>query len=251
MNTSAVSTDTTASFCAWIALDMPDFFGATELVAATRDIVAGYKVHALLEDDLRRKVERLRTAGADNLWHDRKACDTPDTVALIAQMSKNCGFSRMTVHANGGIAMMMAAVAHGPDEIVAITDLTSLSKVEIGILGGMPADSSTLLKAQWASLAGVTHIVCSGLEVEMLNGRRAFNNLADRHLELHGINLVVPGSRTTTDDMGSQQRSGTAMDALSKGADELVLGSEVWKAEDPRAKILKIYQSVREARGAA
>ena len=238
-------------FPAWISLDVP-FDRAIRIVHETCDIVTGgYKAHASVEDALKQKLGKLRRAGAEKIWWDRKADDVASTVAEIGKTAVYCGVDRMTVHAAGGIEMMMAAVAHGPREIVAVTDLTSLEKAEIGMRGGMPVDASTLLKAHWAKLAGVSHLVCSCEEVGMLNRRRGHSKIANRGLELHGLTFVVPGSRTITTDMGSQKRSTTAPEALKNGADELVLGSEVCNADYPREALLKIYAAVATSRAAS
>lgn len=232
----------------YIALDMSDFTDVLTLVRATSDLVDGYKVHASAEAALAENAKELRNAGAQKLWWDRKAHDTPDTVASIARTAVRCGFQRLTVHASGGIEMMMAAVKYGPKDIIAITDLTSLQEAEIGILSGKPVDASVLLKVREAQLAGVRYIVCSGKEVSLLNARRAFSKATGQNLELHGMKFIVPGSRTLTDDMGSQRRSLTAMETLDAGADELVLGSEIWKAPEPRTALLKLQQMIAESK---
>lgn len=235
----------TPPFPAWIALDMDDFEECLRIVEITYPVVSGFKLHASAEDKLQEKLEAVRSiAGNSPIWWDRKAHDTPDTVAAIARTAAKCNVTRMTVHAGGGILMMMVAVEHGPNDIVAITDLTSLTPAEVGILSGTSTISSTLLKAQWAKLAEVSHVVCSANEVGVLNAHRAFHKLADRHLELHELDFIVPGTRTTTSVKGSQERSGTAMQALRDGADELVFGSEVYKSEQPLETILSIYDLV-------
>ena len=231
---------------AWIALDMTDFEKALYLTSKTYDIVKGFKVHASSEDNLCEKAEALREQGAKLLWWDRKAHDTPDTVAAIGKTAMKAEMDRMTVHAGGGIEMMMAAVEYGPADIAAITNLSSLTDAEIGINSGMPADSSTLLKAWQTKLAGVSHVVCSCNQIGLLNSRRQLSKVANRPLELEGLSFIVPGSRTISEDAGSQKQIRSATYALNHGADELVLGSEVWKTEDPRKAVQKIYETVQK-----
>ena len=228
----------------WIALDMADFEAALELVRKTSPFVSGYKVHGSIEDDAKKKIDLLRKAGAKKIWWDRKIDDTPGTVKIVSANVKACGADRMTIMASSGIEAMMTAVKHGPGEIVAVTDLTSLSKAEIGMSRGMPSESSVLQKAQWAKLAGVGFIVCSVEEVAVLHKRRTSSKLAGGNLELYGIKLVVPGSRTITSELKGQVRSNTAMATLEAGADELVIGSEVWEAEDPFAALQQLYATM-------
>lgn len=234
----------------WIALDMPDFTLALKVVEQTKRFVHGFKVHASTEDDLFAKAQRLRAAGASKLWWDRKAHDIPDTVSGIVTTARNSGFDRITVHSSGGIEMMMAAMNAASDdlEIIAITMLTSLSAAEVGMQTGMPTESAVLLRAQWAAMAGVHGVVASGKEAGLLHSRRQFSSVAGRHLELANLKIVVPGTRTISEEMGSQQRSTSAQEALFAGADELVLGSEIWKHEDPAGRLEKIYRLIEVSR---
>lgn len=228
----------------WLALDMDNFEEALNLVGQTADFVDGYKVHGLVEDAMRQKIEKLRKTGAKKVWLDRKVDDTPSTVRLVSGNARTCSADRMTIMASAGIEAMMTAGNYGPDEIVAVTDLTSLSKAEIGMSRGMPADASVLQKAQWARIAGVIFLVCSVEEVSILSKRRAYSTIAGRNLELHGMKFIVPGSRTITTNLKGQVRSNTAMATLDAGADELVLGSEVWEAGHPFDALQQVYQAI-------
>ena len=51
--------------------------------------------------------------------------------------------------------------------------------------------------------------------------------------DLADMRFVVPGTRSTGVALGQQKRSGTPAQAIADGADELVAGSQVTKAEDP------------------
>lgn len=228
----------------WLALDMDNFDDALNLTNETADYVDGIKVHGLVEDAMREKIARLRKAGAKKVWLDRKVDDIPSTVRIVSGNAYECGANRMTAMASAGIEAMMTACNYGPEEIVAVTDLTSLSKAEIGMSRGMPADASVLQKAQWARLAGVMLLVCSVEEVSILHKRRALSKVAGRHLELHGMKFIVPGSRTITTELKGQVRSNTAMATLDAGADELVLGSEVWEATKPFDALQQVYQAI-------
>lgn len=230
----------------WLALDMDNFEEALDLTGQTGEYIDGVKVHGIVEDAMKEKLGKLRKVGAKRIWLDRKVDDTPGTVKIVSRNALDCGADRMTIMASAGIEAMMTAINHGPAEIVAVTDLTSLSKAEIGMSRGMPADASVLQKAQWAKLAGVKFVVCSVEEVAELDKRRGYSRLADCHLELYGMNFTVPGSRTITDILKGQVRSSTAMATLAAGADELVLGSEVWEARQPFDALQQIYQSILE-----
>jgi orotidine-5'-phosphate decarboxylase len=161
---------------------------------------------------------------------DYKLHDTKDTVGLRVSALVVHGAKVITVHASGGVEMMKSAVEatmNGFDErrakIYAITVLTSLSDVEILEIYNRPRLEQVEVLARMALEAGVDGIVCSALELEHLRSLPEF-------AEIH---IVVPGTRSVGADLGQQKRSDTPKNAVANGASELVVGSQVTKAEDP------------------
>ena len=51
--------------------------------------------------------------------------------------------------------------------------------------------------------------------------------------DLVEMKFIVPGTRSAGVALGQQKRSGTPAQAIADGADGLVVGSQVTKAEDP------------------
>ena len=216
---------------AYIALDGMNMDRAIYIVEASRNRVAGYKAHMLVESALEERVGVLRKHGAPAIWWDRKANDTIDTVERIAKMASDIGVDIMSVHASGEIEMMMAAKEH-MDTVYAITDLTSIDGVLVERMSSKDSLASVIDKARLAAMAHVDGVVCSAVEVGYLNTRR-MNHKSGRALELHGMSLIVPGTRSLGGSSHDQARSGTAMQAVKDGADKLVLGREITQAKDP------------------
>lgn len=175
-------------------------------------------------------VERLRRLGA-RIFLDLKLHDIPNTVELAARHAVQIGASYLTVHAQGGSAMLRAARA-GADvgttdaaapKVLAVTVLTSLASGDLKATGH--DRSPAALTEQLARLAlecGLTGVVCSPEEVGQLRrslGRPAF--------------LCTPGIRASGADLGDQQRTATAKEAIQAGADLLVVGRPVYAAADP------------------
>ena len=86
--------------------------------------------------------------------------------------------------------------------------------------------------AELAEKANVDGLVCSGVEVQAL--RKEFGNR---------FTLVVPGIRpgTATHD---QKRVTTPADAVSKGADYLVIGRAITEAKNPEEIVDSIVESI-------
>jgi len=186
------------------------------------------KVHDLL-DSMGPTLLRFLTLVGFNPWVDYKLHDTKDTVGLRVAALVRHGAKVITVHASGGVEMMMSAVSATMTEcedrmakIYAITVLTSLSDAEILEIYNRPRLEQVEVLARMALRAGVDGIVCSALELEHLRSLPEF-------AEIH---IVVPGTRSVGADLGQQKRTDTPKNAVAHGADELVVGSQVTKAED-------------------
>lgn len=204
------------------------------------NVISTAKVHDLL-DALGPMVLRFLTLLGVQPWVDYKLHDTKDTVGLRVSALVRNGAKTITVHASGGVEMMKSAVAatmSGCDErvakIYAITLLTSLSDEEILLIYGRPRLVVVEILARMALEAGVDGIVCSALELEHLRSLPEFAN----------VHLVVPGTRSVGADLGQQKRSDTPENAVANGADELVVGSQVTKADDPEIAMLKYVAEV-------
>jgi orotidine-5'-phosphate decarboxylase len=111
--------------------------------------------------------------------------------------------------------------------------LTSHSEETLKQIGINSSSQAIVLRlASLADRAGVDGLVASGREVEIL--RKEFG---DR------FTLVVPGIRldTTTHD---HQRTVTPAEAVSLGADYIVIGRAITEAEHPEAVLNEIVISI-------
>lgn len=186
------------------------------------------KVHDLLDSMGPLLLRFLAICGFEP-WVDYKLHDTKDTVRLrVAALVRN-GARIITVHASGGVEMMQEAIKGTMStcdermaKIYAITALTSLSDEEIQRIYNRSRLEQVEVLARMALKAGVDGIVCSALELEHL---RSIPDFAHVH-------LVVPGTRSVGADLGQQKRTDTPRNAVAHGANELVVGSQVTKAED-------------------
>jgi len=178
---------------------------------------------------------------------DLKLHDIPNTVYLASRQIAQLGVSLFTVHAQGGTAMIRAAVDGGAEgaaasrqprpKILAVTVLTSLSDLDLPALGH--AVSAAQLAAQLGRLAlaaGADGVVCSPQEVKALRellGPTAF--------------LCTPGVRLEGAAQGDQSRVGTPEAAIRSGADLLVVGRPIHAAADPAEAARRIAGSVSAA----
>jgi len=186
-------------------------------------------------------VHRLRNLDRD-IFLDLKYHDIPNTVASAARVAATLGASLCTMHASNGRAAMTAAAEtlakSTPDgrtgrrpALLAVTILTSLSEQEMGEV----SPSHDTLQDRVERLArlawdcGCDGLVCSAAD---LPGLRSV--LGPEPL------IVTPGIRPAGVDAGDQHRVATPRQAMDAGADFLVIGRPITRAEDPAAALSSI-----------
>jgi len=223
----------------YLALDGCNLQEAINLTRKLSDSVAGVKIHALWDAEGPQVVGLLRSVGAREVWADLKLKDTPRTVQDRAERISESGADMLTVHADGDIEMMQAALdgAQGKMEIIAITALTSLSEAQIQALYGCGREAAVLRLARNARLAGINSLVCSGKEVLMLRHRP----------ELEGMRLIVPGTRSIGVAALGQKNVVTPGQAALSGASALVLGSQIRHSGDPVKAVQDVVREIEHA----
>jgi orotidine-5'-phosphate decarboxylase len=220
-----------------VALDAPDLETAATWASLVTPHVSTVKVG--LELYLRYGpgvVASVRGASGVQVFLDLKLCDIPATVAGAARVVGRLRPAILTVHAAGGRAMIRAAVDAAPQtQVAAVTVLTSLNEAELaetGVTGTVPDVARRL--AAMAVDAGATALVCSPREVAAVRAEVG-----------PGITLITPGVRPAGSDTQDQVRVATPAEALSAGADLLVIGRPITRAPDPGAAAAAIAASLR------
>jgi orotidine-5'-phosphate decarboxylase len=174
----------------------------------------------------------VRRVAADRpLFLDLKLHDIPNTVASAIRALAHTAPAMLTIHAQGGQAMIEAA-RFARDEafagrqtplLLAVTVLTSLDAEalhETGVAGG--PRQQVLRLARLAMRAGADGLICSPHEIALLR-----DALGDAPV------LVVPGVRPEGAEMGDQKRVMTPRAARDAGADWIVVGRPITRATDP------------------
>jgi orotidine-5'-phosphate decarboxylase len=169
----------------------------------------------------------------DLKWHD-----IPTTVGAAVEQATALGASLATLHLAGGRAMLRAAVdaAAGRLALAGVGVLTSLDAQSYGEIVGRTVDdvgAELVRLARLGTAAGLDGVVTSPRELGALRAA-----LGPRTL------LVVPGIRRPGEVAGDQARTATPREAVSAGADLLVVGRPVASAADPRSAALSILEDM-------
>ena len=223
----------------YVALDTTDPDYARQLAERVRLHVGGLKLgleffSAHGPDGVRPFIEMGLPVFLDLKYHD-----IPNTVAGAVRAAAGLGVSVLNVHAQGGGAMMRAALDAAKSvspstNVIAVTMLTSLGDEDFPALGLKPPVADQVLRlAGLAQQCGLDGVVCSAHEIARLRQELGPDFL-----------LVVPGIRPAGSALGDQRRVMGPAEARDAGASILVIGRPITGAGDPAQAARDIAQSL-------
>lgn len=222
------------------ALDVADAGSARRLVETLGSSVEFYKLglELFMSGGYFELLDWLAGRGK-KIFVDLKFFDVPATVAAAVRQLHNRGVTFATVHGNQSI-MEAAAAAKGDVKVLAVTVLTSLDRGDLDDLGfDCDVEQLVLSRARRALEAGCDGVVSSGLEAKLLR------EFIDERLI-----VVTPGIRPVENRPNDDQKRVVSVEqALSWGADYIVVGRPIREAADPRAMAESMQASILAAVG--
>jgi orotidine-5'-phosphate decarboxylase len=178
---------------------------------------------------------------------DLKYHDIPNTVGGAVRSAVRHGVHMLTLHTSGGKEMMAAAVGAAREEsarmektiplLLGVTVLTSLKDDDLGEIGyGRSTADQVLRLALLAKTAGLDGVVCSPHEIEVIKRECGRDFL-----------VVTPGIRPAWAAAQDQKRIMTPAEAVSKGANYLVIGRPVTASPSPNEAFFRIVSEIEAA----
>jgi orotidine-5'-phosphate decarboxylase len=225
-----------------VPLDVPDFDRARELVQTLGSSVLFYKIG----------LELLLSAGGGysrmvdwllerrkKVMLDVKVFDIARTTAAAIRQLTGQGVTFVTVHGTDEI-LRAAVEAKDGVKVLAVTVLTSFDQKDLEDLGfpaGVSVERVVLSRARRALQIGCDGVISSGLEAAELR-----RSLGENFL------IVVPGVRPGVNreeaHRDDQKRVVDVEEAFEKGADYIVVGRPILRAQDPRAAAEEMQQRI-------
>ncbi len=230
------------------ALDVDSMDEAVRLVDMLSPYVGVFKVgaHLFATGEGKRIIDCINARNS-KIFLDLKYHDIPNTVANTAKVACGLGVYMFNVHATGGAAMMGAVAKAVREEsrktgktrpkVLAVTVLTSISGDELQgeLKVSLPLEEYVAHLARLAEKSGLDGVVCSPNEIEIV--RRACGK---------DFLVVTPGIRpawsVSKDD---QKRVLTPAEAIKRGADYIVVGRPIIKADDPVEAAKKLLEEIQ------
>nr|WP_301288454.1 orotidine-5'-phosphate decarboxylase [Natronospira proteinivora] len=220
------------------ALDVADTEAARDLVTQLDDSVRFYKIglELFMADGFFEFLDWL-LARDRKVFVDLKFFDVPATVAAAVRQLSKRGAHFCTIHGNQSIMEAAAEARSGHLKVLAVTALTSLDRGDLEDMGfDCDVEELVLSRARRALEAGCDGVVASGMEVARMR------EAVDERLL-----VITPGIRPVDNRGGDdQKRVVTVEEAFNNGADYIVVGRPIRKADDPRVAAQAIQDSIRQ-----
>ena len=167
------------------------------------------------------------------IFLDLKLHDIPNTVKKSIEGLVSLPISMMTIHTSGGLEMMKAAKKAVSDtniKIFGVTALTSLSDEDTSTILQRTASNQVKAMLDLAQEAQIDGVVCSPHELDLVAERKSLLS-------------ITPGIRLS-ESADDQSRVMTPKDAISKGADYIVIGRPITNAPNISEVLQEIHDSI-------
>jgi orotidine-5'-phosphate decarboxylase len=170
---------------------------------------------------------------------DLKLHDIPTTVARSVASAAALDAGLLTLHASGGPTMLRAAVESAAEasggrlRLLAVTVLTSTGDGELAAMGMDGAADQVPRLASLAVGSGVDGLVCAPADLARVRAAVGADAL-----------VVTPGIRAHASEVDDHARAMSAAQAVSAGADLLVIGRPITRAADPVAAVEAIVATL-------
>jgi len=222
-----------------VALDLPSVAAAREIVARLDGIANFYKLGLWLifAPGFEVFLDELLRSG-NRVFLDAKMFDIGETVRRGIERVAERGVSFVTVHGDGDI-IRAAVEGRGSSDLklLVVPALTSLNERGLRELGHSGSVADLIAdRARFALDCGVDGIIASPQDNP---------NAIRQRLDAERLLVVTPGVRLAGAALDDHKRSGTPAQAITDGADYLVVGRPIVHGDDPAGMALRIVADMK------
>ena len=217
-----------------VAIDETNFNSAKNIIDFLDPNKCMIKIGSVSFNSVGQKLLKYTSDKGFEIFLDLKLHDIPNTVKKTIQGLTSLPIAMLTVHSSGGKDMMMSAIEGviGTDiKVFAVTALTSLSDDDTYQIYKRNCVEQVNAMIDLAMLAGVDGVVCSPHELEIVKKKTS-------------LLTITPGIRLN-DSIDDQKRVMTPQDAISLGADYIVIGRPITASNSIADSLAQIYESIK------
>ena len=222
-----------------VALDVPNALAGLEMAERLGDTVSFYKIGlGMLTGGGLALANELKDEHGKRIFLDMKLFDIGATVEAAVRGLAAYDLDFLTVHGDPHVVRAAREGAgSSATQILAVTILTSLERQDLNDCMIIDGDVGDIVveRAARALDAGAHGVICSPLEAAAI---RALP-------EAEGKLIVTPGVRPAGADSGDQKRIKTPAEAIAAGADHVVVGRPIHRADDPAKAARAIVAEIK------
>ena len=216
-----------------VAIDENNFKKASNVIDKLDSEKCMIKIGSAAFNSLGHKIIDYTAQKGFDIFLDLKIHDIPNTVKKTIEGLSSLPIKILTVHTSGGKDMMSAAMeaVSGTDiKVFGVTVLTSLNDDDTAAIFKRTPSEQVEAMLDAAESAGIDGVVCSPHELKQVKKRES-------------LLTITPGIRlqNVNDD---QKRVMTPKEAISLGADFLVIGRPITGAKNIGEALDDIYQNI-------
>lgn len=228
-----------------LALDVPTKKQAIEIINRTEGLINAFKIGLQLFVSAGSEFVQELTSSGLRIFLDLKFHDIPNTVAKAGIEAAKLGVWMFNIHALGGSEMMKRTVEEVTNfceakklekpKILGVTILTSSNNETLKQIG-IKSDVKEAVRnlANLSEQCDLDGVVASPHEIEIVRKNARKKNFL----------IVTPGIRPSFATVEDQKRVMTPKEAISLGADYIVIGRPILQSSDQRATIEKILTEI-------
>ena len=183
-------------------------------------------------------VKKFNEIGINNLLLDLKLKDVGTTVYKAIKALDGINFGFLTIHGQGGKAMIDEAKKAAGEikckpKIMTVTILTSLNDADLKDMGNQNSVDEQVKNLAKVAKEKEVGIICSGQEAKVVR-------------KIIGSNLLIftPGVRMEADDKNDQKRVCTPSESIKNGADAVIMGRSLIKG-NIEENLIKVSNSIK------
>jgi len=230
-----------------VALDVSTFDAARELMDQLSGQPVAFKVGNQLFTSVGPDIIKEVKRRGRTLFLDLKFHDIPNTVARASESATELGVDIFNIHISGGLEMMrdaaQATKARASELgikkpiVLGVTVLTSLNEAifQGDFDSGRNLQDQIIYMAKLAQRSGLDGVVASPQEIKLI-----------RKVCGDDFVIVTPGVRPEWASRDDQKRTMTPSEAISAGANYVVIGRPIRNSPEPAAALERVLQELEE-----
>jgi len=218
-----------------------DNIDVVDLAAKLQGTGVYLKVNSALRERGYPLILQIREFGL-RVFADLKLNDIPETLATDGRLLAAVAPDLVTVMCSAGVAAIKALKTWLPDtEVLGVTVLTSMTDDDSRSLFGCTVPGAVRRLACLAREAGIDGLVASAKEAQDLR------EILGKDMSIN-TPAIRPAWVTVAGDDQNASRVTTPAEAIRLGADRIVVGRPIVRAQDPRTAVLRTIEEIASAK---